>query len=54
MARLGRLPRTNDRVSHDGWLVQVVDVEGRRAARVRLSPPRESTQEQDEAVPAVR
>jgi putative hemolysin len=54
MARLGRLPRANDRVGHEGWLVQVVEVEGRRAARVRLTPPPKPVQEQDEAVPAVR
>jgi len=54
MARLGRLARANDRVSHDGWVVQVVDVEGRRAARVRLTPPPEAVPAQDQAVPAVR
>jgi putative hemolysin len=54
MARLGRLPRTHDRVSQDGWVVEVVEVDGRRAARVRLTPPEESPQTEDDAVPAVR
>jgi magnesium and cobalt exporter, CNNM family len=39
MAELGRLPRLHDRVSHDGYLLDVVEVDGRRAARVRLTPP---------------
>ena len=39
MAELGRLPRLHDRVSHDGYLLDVIEVDGRRAARVRLTPP---------------
>jgi putative hemolysin len=54
MSRLGRLPRANDRVDHDGWVAQVVDVEGRRAARIRLTPPPENVKAEDQAVPAVR
>jgi putative hemolysin len=49
MAELGRLPRLNDRVSHDGYLLDVVEVDGRRAARVRVTPPGEPAA--DAAVP---
>lgn len=38
MAELGRLPRVGDTVSAEGMDVTVVRVEGRRAARVRLTP----------------
>jgi putative hemolysin len=39
MAELGRLPRLHDRVSHDGYLLDVVEIDGRRVARVRVTPP---------------
>ena len=39
MAALGRLPRLDDRVTHDGYLLDVIEVDGRRVARVRLTPP---------------
>ena len=39
MARLGRLPRAGDEVCLGGYLMRVVEVDGRRAARVRLTPP---------------
>jgi magnesium and cobalt exporter, CNNM family len=39
MAELGRLPQLNDRVTHDGFLLDVIEVDGRRAARVRVTPP---------------
>lgn len=39
MAELGRLPRVHDRVAHDGFDLEVVEVDGRRAARVRVTPP---------------
>ncbi|TAM88473.1 MAG: HlyC/CorC family transporter [Jatrophihabitans sp.] len=42
MARLGRLPREGDELSSDGYLVQVTEVDGRRVARVRLTPPRDA------------
>jgi putative hemolysin len=38
MAELGRLPQTGDTIEHDGIRVTVVRTEGRRAARVRLTP----------------
>ena len=39
MAELGRLPKLHDRVTHDGYLLDVVEVDGRRAARIRVTPP---------------
>ena len=39
MAALGRLPRVDDRVTQDGYLLDVIDVDGRRAARIRVTPP---------------
>jgi putative hemolysin len=38
MAELGRLPHTGDVVEYDGVRLTVVRTEGRRAARVRLTP----------------
>jgi putative hemolysin len=38
MAELGRLPRAGDVVEHDGTRLTVVRTEGRRAARVRVTP----------------
>ena len=38
MAELGRLPQVGDAVEYDGVRVTVVRTEGRRAARVRLTP----------------
>jgi putative hemolysin len=39
MARLGRLPQAGDELECDGFGLHVIDVDGRRAARVRLTPP---------------
>jgi magnesium and cobalt exporter, CNNM family len=39
MAELGRLPKTGDEVEHEGTRFTVVLTEGRRAARVRITPP---------------
>ena len=39
MAELGRLPKSGDVVVHDGVRLTVVRTEGRRVARVRLTPP---------------
>lgn len=38
MARLGKLPQVGDRVEIGRHLVQVLEVEGRRAARLRVEP----------------
>ncbi|HZX36810.1 MAG TPA: hemolysin family protein [Streptomyces sp.] len=37
--RLGRIPEAGDTVEVDGWRLEVVDVSGRRAARVLLHAP---------------
>jgi putative hemolysin len=39
MAILGRLPATGDEVEVDGYRLRVTEVDGRRAARVRVTPP---------------
>ncbi len=41
MAVLGRLPQTGDEVEHDGFRLEITEVDGRRAARVRVTPPAE-------------
>jgi putative hemolysin len=38
MAELGRLPKAGDVVDYDGVRLTVVRTEGRRAARIRLTP----------------
>jgi putative hemolysin len=49
MAELGRMPLLNDRVTHDGFLLDVIEVDGRRAARVRVTPPAPSEAELPES-----
>ena len=39
MSELGRLPQLHDRVTHDDYLLDVVEIDGRRVARVRVTPP---------------
>jgi putative hemolysin len=39
MAALGRLPQTGDEAEHDGFRLEITEVDGRRAARVRITPP---------------
>jgi putative hemolysin len=39
IAELGRLPQVGDAVGHDGYRLEVLEVDGRRAARIRLTPP---------------
>jgi putative hemolysin len=40
MARLGRLPALDDSVALNGWTLSVAELDGRRAARLRVTPPR--------------
>jgi putative hemolysin len=47
MAELGRMPRKQDRVTHDGYVLEVLEVDGRRAARIRLTPPPEPNMADD-------
>ena len=37
--RLGRIPDVGDRFSYNGWLVEVVEMDRRRVARLRLTAP---------------
>jgi CBS domain containing-hemolysin-like protein len=37
--RLGHLPESGERVEHDGWVLEVVDMDRRRIAAVRLTEP---------------
>jgi putative hemolysin len=46
MAAVGRLPRVGDQVEHNGFRLEVTEVDGRRAARVRVTPPPVETSEQ--------
>jgi putative hemolysin len=39
MAAVGRLPTLGDHAEHDGYRLDVTEVDGRRAARVRVTPP---------------
>jgi putative hemolysin len=41
MAALGQLPHVGDEVTHDGYRLRVSTVDGRRAARVLVTPPPE-------------
>jgi len=50
MAELGRLPRPLDRVTHDGFLLDVLEVDGRRAARIRVTPPPEPVAEPERII----
>ena len=42
MWRLGRLPARGDVIPVDGWTVEVLDLDGRRASRLRVVPPEPS------------
>jgi putative hemolysin len=39
MAALGRLPTVGDEIQVDGYRLAVAEVDGRRAARIRVTPP---------------
>jgi CBS domain containing-hemolysin-like protein len=39
--QLGHIPVPGERVSYDHWLIEVLDVERRRIARLRITAPRE-------------
>ncbi|MDQ2748993.1 MAG: hemolysin family protein [Actinomycetota bacterium] len=53
MAELGRLPQTGDEVEHDGFRLAITEVDGRRTARVRITPP-EPDRADSEPTPDVR
>jgi putative hemolysin len=43
MSALGRLPSVSDEVEYGGYTVRVTAIDGRRAARVRVTPPAAET-----------
>jgi putative hemolysin len=47
MASVGRLPQVGDHVEHDGFALDVIEVEGRRAARIRVTPPGDRPENSD-------
>ncbi len=47
MAAVGRLPRVGDRVEAGGFQLEVTEVDGRRAARVRVTPPPKIHEDRD-------
>jgi putative hemolysin len=54
MAELGRLPQTGDEVEHDGFRLMITEVDGRRTARVRITPPPAPDRVDGEQTPGVR
>jgi CBS domain containing-hemolysin-like protein len=40
------LPRVDDRVTYDGFQLDVIEVDGRRAARVRVTPPQPPSEDE--------
>lgn len=46
MLLLGRVPATSDRVQWDGWMFEVVDMDGKRIDKV-LATPIEKAEEQE-------
>jgi putative hemolysin len=53
MWRLGRLPARGDVVRVEGWTVEVLDLDGRRASRLRVVPPEPDAPSPVPAAPAV-
>jgi putative hemolysin len=54
MAELGRLARADDVVECVGYRLEIVEVEGRRAARVRITPPPEPVTPPNSVPPQMR
>ena len=47
IAEMGRLPQVGDVVEHEGFRIEVIAVDGRRAARIRITPPPDERVEPD-------
>jgi putative hemolysin len=47
MAEIGRLPRPGDWIAYEGFRLEVTEVDGRRAARIRITPPPETPEPED-------
>jgi CBS domain containing-hemolysin-like protein len=41
LARLGHLPHAGERVRHEGWELEVVEMDRRRIASIRVTPPKD-------------
>lgn len=50
MLLLGRVPATSDRVQWDGWMFEVVDMDGKRIDKVLATPVETSEENVDDAV----
>jgi CBS domain containing-hemolysin-like protein len=46
LSRLGRMPSTGEVLIHDGWQMQVLDVDGQRIRAVRIEPASDETRAQ--------
>lgn len=46
LSRLGRMPSTGEVLIHDGWQMQVLDVDGQRIRAVRIEPAADGTRAQ--------
>ena len=51
MARLGKLPQVGDRVEYAGHAIEVLEVDGRRTARIRVEPIADPAEESDPVLP---
>ena len=50
MAQLGHLPQVGDIAPADGFTLTVVEIDGRRAARLRVTPEPDPEPERNDAV----
>lgn len=46
LSRLGHIPEPGERLEHDGWTFEVLQLDGLRIASVRITPPEEGETEQ--------
>jgi putative hemolysin len=51
LAQLQRLPRGGEIVNHEGWRLTIVDMDGRRIARVKIEPRQRDKDRKDSARP---
>jgi CBS domain containing-hemolysin-like protein len=42
LAQLGHLPAAGERVRHEGWELEVVEMDRRRIASIRVTPPKDA------------
>ena len=51
MLLLGRVPATSDRVQWDGWMFEVVDMDGKRIDKVLATPVETTEDDEDNSLP---